>query len=149
MAEKTDFVGLGFCSNDYLATLPNIPMDSKVQILEHLIQGGGPAATSTVAAARLGVKSAFISSVGGDEAGKMILSDLEKEGVSIPVGVDKSCPHQIKHITYQKRLAAETDKTNEDFEDAVRLYRRLLHRAFLRCSRPRALHRLYAGRPLL
>ena len=54
MAEKTDFVGLGFCSNDYLATLPNIPMDSKVQILEHLIQGGGPAATSTVAASRLG-----------------------------------------------------------------------------------------------
>ena len=82
MTEKTDFVGLGFCSNDYLATLPNIPMDSKVQILEHLIQGGGPAATSTVAASRLGVKSAFISSVGGDEAGKMILSDLEKEGVS-------------------------------------------------------------------
>ena len=52
MAEKIDFVGLGFCSNDYLAVLPHIPMDSKVQILEHLIQGGGPGATSTVAAAR-------------------------------------------------------------------------------------------------
>ncbi len=51
---------------------------------------------------------------------------LEKEGVSIPVGVDKSCPHQIKRVTYQKRLAAETDKTNEDFEDAVRLYRRAI-----------------------
>ncbi len=82
MAEKIDFVGLGFCSNDYLAVLPHIPMDSKVQILEHLIQGGGPGATSTVAASRLGVASAFISSVGDDEAGKMIISDLEKEGVS-------------------------------------------------------------------
>ena len=51
---------------------------------------------------------------------------LEKEGVSIPVGVDKSCPHPIEHITYQKRLAKETDKTNEDFEDAVRLYRRAI-----------------------
>lgn len=82
MPEKIDFVGLGFCSNDYLAVLPHIPMDSKVQILEHLIQGGGPGATSTVAASRLGAGSGFISSVGGDEAGKMILADLEKEGVS-------------------------------------------------------------------
>jgi len=76
------FVGLGFCSNDYLAVLPHIPMDSKVQIEQHLIQGGGPSATSTVAAARLGVSAAYISSVGDDEAGKMIINDLEKEGVS-------------------------------------------------------------------
>lgn len=51
---------------------------------------------------------------------------LEKEGVSIPVGVDKSCTHQLRKVTYQKRLAKETDKTNDDFEDAVRLYRRAL-----------------------
>lgn len=51
---------------------------------------------------------------------------LEKEGADIPVGVDKSCPHKIEYVTYQKRLAAETDKTNDDFEDAVRMYRRLI-----------------------
>ncbi|MBQ7226644.1 MAG: nucleoside hydrolase [Clostridia bacterium] len=52
---------------------------------------------------------------------------LEKEGVlDIPVGVDKNCPHQIQRVTYQKRLSAETDKTNDDFEDAVRLYRRAI-----------------------
>ena len=79
--KKCDFAGLGFCSNDYLAVLPHIPMDSKVQIQEHLIQGGGPSATSTVAAARLGLSAAYISSVGDDEAGKMIIADLEKEGV--------------------------------------------------------------------
>ena len=82
MTKKFDFTGLGFCSNDYIALLPEIPLDSKVKMLEHLIQGGGPGATSTVAASRLGVASAFISSVGDDEAGKMIISDLEKEGVS-------------------------------------------------------------------
>lgn len=51
---------------------------------------------------------------------------LEKEGVMLPIGVDKKCPHQIRHVTYQKRLAAETDKTNDEFEDSVRLYRRIL-----------------------
>lgn len=52
---------------------------------------------------------------------------LEKEGAQdIPVSVDKGCPHKIESVTYQKRLAAETDKTNDDFEDAVRMYRRLI-----------------------
>ncbi len=79
--KKIDFVGLGFCSNDYISLLPEIPIDHKVQMIEHLIQGGGPAATATVAAARLGVSTAFISMVGDDDAGKRILSDLEAEGV--------------------------------------------------------------------
>jgi len=77
-----DFVGIGFCSNDYLSLLPEIPLDSKVQMLEHLVQGGGPAATSTVAATRLGYSAAFISSVGDDEPGKWILRDFEAEKVS-------------------------------------------------------------------
>ena len=78
---KTDFVGLGFCSNDYLALLPEIPIDGKVQMLEHLVQGGGPAATATVAAARLGVSTAFCGTVGDDEPGKWIKRDFEAEKV--------------------------------------------------------------------
>ena len=31
---KVDFVGLGFCSNDYISLLPEIPMDHKVQIID-------------------------------------------------------------------------------------------------------------------
>jgi ribokinase len=80
--KKADFVGLGFCSNDYLALLPEIPLDSKVQIQQHLVQGGGPAATSTVAAARLGMSAAFIGVTGDDEPGKWILRDFEAEKVS-------------------------------------------------------------------
>ena len=80
--KKADFVGLGFCSNDYLALLPEIPLDSKVQIQQHLVQGGGPAATSTVAAARLGMSAAFIGVTGDDEPGKWIVRDFEAEKVS-------------------------------------------------------------------
>ena len=78
---KADFVGLGFCSNDYLSLLPEIPIDNKVQMLEHLVQGGGPAATAAVAAARLGIQSAFIGTVGDDEPGKWILRDFAAEKV--------------------------------------------------------------------
>ena len=48
-----DYIGLGFCSNDHLAVLPFIPMDTKVRMLSHAIMGGGPAANSTAGAATL------------------------------------------------------------------------------------------------
>ncbi len=78
---SADFVGLGYCSNDHLAVVPFIPMDTKVQMLRHEILGGGPSGNSTVAAARLGMKASYISVVGDDADGQMMLRDFEKEGV--------------------------------------------------------------------
>ena len=78
---KFEYVGVGFCSNDDISLLPEIPIDAKVKIIEHTIQGGGPAATSTVAAARLGLRAAFIGAVGGDDAGMRILKDFKAENV--------------------------------------------------------------------
>ena len=76
-----DYVGVGFCSNDDISLLPEIPIDSKVKIIEHTIQGGGPAATSTVAASRLGLRAAFIGTVGDDDAGRRIIADFQSEKV--------------------------------------------------------------------
>lgn len=83
MSQKIDFVSLGFCSNDYLALLPEIPIDSKVQMLEHVVQGGGPAATAAVAAARLGFVAAFMGVVGDDDPGKRMLAEFQSEKVNI------------------------------------------------------------------
>lgn len=81
MKKGCDFVALGFCSNDHLCLLPEIPLDGKVQMLEHQIQGGGPAATAAVAAARLGMPAAFIGTIGDDSAGQAILQEFQVEGV--------------------------------------------------------------------
>ena len=43
MKSDIAFVGLGYCSNDYLCRVPEIPLDHKIEALEHLTQGGGPA----------------------------------------------------------------------------------------------------------
>ena len=88
--EKIDFIGLGFCSTDYLALLPEIPLDGKVQMLEHLVQGGGPAATATVAAARLGLSAAFCGTIGDDEPGQWIRRDFEAEKVDTRALVSRS-----------------------------------------------------------
>ncbi len=118
---KYDYVGVGFCSNDDISLLPEIPLDSKVKIIEHTIQGGGPAATSTVAAARLGLSAAFISAVGDDDAGKKILSDMEKEGVNtsgIKVREGRSSPVAYCWIDQPtgKRSVAWTRGDTEELE---------------------------------
>jgi sugar/nucleoside kinase (ribokinase family) len=77
-----EIAGLGFCSLDYLAILPHIPIDSKVEIIASLEQGGGPAATATVAAARLGAQTCFIGAIGDDDRGSGILKGFEQENVN-------------------------------------------------------------------
>ena len=59
-----------------------------------------------------------------------LVAFLEREGVHVPIGIDRDCPELKGRITYQKRLAAyRPDVTNADAEDAVRLYRRLMAEA--------------------
>lgn len=96
--KKYDYIGLGFCSNDDISLLPHIPLDSKIKIITHTVQGGGPAATSTVAASRLGLSAAFIGVVGSDDAGGRILADFNSEGVYTgAVRVREGCESAIAY----------------------------------------------------
>ena len=79
--KNCEYIGIGFCSNDHLAVLPFIPMDTKVRMLSHRIMGGGPAANSTAGAASLGKSAAFVGTVGDDADGDMILRDFRAQGV--------------------------------------------------------------------
>lgn len=79
--KQFDYVGLGFVSNDHLAVLPFIPMDTKVKMISHAIIGGGPAGNSTAGAAALGLSAAFVGTVGDDADGRMILDDFAQQGV--------------------------------------------------------------------
>ncbi len=80
-ASHPAFLALGYCSNDHLCRLPEIPIDHKVEIIEHEVQGGGPAGGAAVCAARLGLASGYIASIGDDDDGRRILADFSAEGV--------------------------------------------------------------------
>lgn len=58
-------------------------MDHKVEIVRSLTQGGGPSATATYAAQRLGSTTAFIGVVGDDENGRNILREFREGGVHV------------------------------------------------------------------
>ena len=76
-----EYIGVGFVSNDHLAVLPYIPLDTKVKILTHRILGGGPAGNSTAGAAALGLRAAFVGTVGDDADGRQILETFAHQGV--------------------------------------------------------------------
>ena len=83
MKDTIKIAGLGYCGMDYLCIVPRIPLDDKVEIIQNLVQGGGPAATAVVTASRLGAETAFFGAIGDDERGTQIVKAFEKEGVVV------------------------------------------------------------------
>ena len=107
--ENFEFIGMGFCSNDHLAVLPFIPMDTKVRMLSHAILGGGPAGNSTAGAAALGMRAAFAGTVGDDADGKMILADFAKQGVDTSmVKVRKGATSAIAYLWIEEKTGARS-----------------------------------------
>ena len=88
MNRKFDVTGVGYTAIDYLGIIPHFPEENLKLELDTLeVQGGGPAATATVTAARLGLSTAFIGKIGGDDRGAMMLMKLNGEGVDVSSSV--------------------------------------------------------------
>lgn len=135
MKSNTEIAGLGFCGLDYLCILPFIPVDEKVEIIQSLIQGGGPSATAIVAASRLGARTAFLGAVGDDERGTAILNGLKLEKVDtgmIQVKPGEESPGAFcwiekktgkRSIAWTKGTALPLDVTrvDEDFITSLKL----------------------------
>ena len=125
-----DYIGLGFCSNDHLAVLPFIPMDTKVKMVSHAIMGGGLAANSTAGAAALGMNAAFVGTVGDDADGRMILEDFAKQNVDTSmVKVRKGATSAIAYLWIEEKTGARScawtreglDELTADEIDAERI----------------------------
>jgi len=76
--------GIGQCSLDYLALVDSYPeADTKKEVLQWEVQGGGPVATALVSLTRLGVRCRFHGIIGNDDAGKKIKQSLESEHINV------------------------------------------------------------------
>ncbi|HEY4707147.1 MAG TPA: PfkB family carbohydrate kinase [Thermodesulfobacteriota bacterium] len=83
-------IGLGQCSLDYVALVDDFPTeDTKEEVLDFTVQGGGPVATALVTLARLGVRTAMLGRVSDDLAGQEIRRGLKNEGVDVRGLVEK------------------------------------------------------------
>jgi ribokinase len=81
--KSCDVVGLGYCSYDYLAVVPQRPeFDADTQSLaDFATDGGGPVSTALVALARLGARTAYIGVLGDDAHGQALGAMFAAEGV--------------------------------------------------------------------
>lgn len=74
----------GVATLDTIALVPTLPQPDTRCRAEAIAQaGGGPAATAAVAAARLGLRAAFLGAVGDDEIGARIIEGLRAENVDV------------------------------------------------------------------
>ena len=107
--KTTDFLSIGFCSNDHLAVLPFIPHDTKVRMLSHSIMGGGPAGNAAAGAAALGMKAAFAGTVGDDPDGRQILSDFASQGVDTSmVRIRRGATSAIAYLWIEEKTGARS-----------------------------------------
>ena len=75
-------VGIGQCALDYLFMVDSFPVpDTKIELEQWTIAGGGPVATALVSLARLGVDCSFYGIIGNDEAGEKIIASLQSENI--------------------------------------------------------------------
>ena len=88
-----DVIGFGDPFQDLVIRLSQLPPTNvNMHMDDYCFQGGGNVSTAMVASARLGLKSALIGNVGDDLLGRMILSDLEYNGVDVAhVRVNTGC----------------------------------------------------------
>ena len=104
-----EYICIGFCSNDHLAVVPFIPIDTKVRILSHAIIGGGPAGNSAAGAAALGMRTAFAGTVGDDADGRMILDEFSREGVDTSmVKIRKGATSAIAYLWIDEKTGARS-----------------------------------------
>ncbi len=77
-------VGIGQCALDYLFVVEHFPVpDTKNEVIEWTVCGGGPVATALVSLSRLGIITSFYGVAGNDESGKKIEDSLVRESVDV------------------------------------------------------------------
>ncbi len=75
-------VSVGHCTVDYLGVVERYPpLDRKEELSAFSVQGGGPAATASVALSALGVPVSFVGKIGDDALGRTAGRTLEDAGV--------------------------------------------------------------------
>ncbi len=102
--------GLGQCSLDHISVVDLFPReDTKNEVSEWTIQGGGPVATALVTLSRLGVGTTLMGLLSDDWTGNTIKDGLIEEGVGVDgLIVRKGGRSQTAFIVVNRRTAART-----------------------------------------
>jgi len=110
LISSIDVLGIGLNATDTLLLLDEFPpYAGKVAFQKELTSVGGQVATAMVSCARLGLKAAYIGTVGDDDRGKLQRDSLEQAGVDISgLLVRERCANQTAYILIDTRTGERT-----------------------------------------
>jgi ribokinase len=103
-------VGLGQCALDHSFVIDFLPEpDTKKEVMQWEINGGGPVATALVSLSRLGMDCTFHGVIGDDEAGVKIRDSLESEHIHTTGLITRPNSHsQAAFIAVEKATGKRT-----------------------------------------
>ena len=105
-----EVIGVGHCAVDYLGMIERYPdVDSKTELSEFSMQGGGPVATAMVTLATLGTQVSFIGKISDDDFGIFIRQGLREADVDtsgLIVEPDYVSPYSF--IAVERKTAKRT-----------------------------------------
>ena len=108
--KKFDVVGVGLNATDTLLLLSHFPAyGGKVPFEEEVLSPGGQVASAMAACARLGLRAAYIGTVGDDERGRIQMESLRESGVNLDhVQIRRGCANQSAYILVDKSTGERT-----------------------------------------
>jgi sugar/nucleoside kinase (ribokinase family) len=105
-----DVLGIGLNATDTLILVKEFPpYAGKVPFGRELISPGGQVATAVVAAARLGLRTKYIGTIGDDARGSIQRASLEQLDIDTSsLIVRPDCPNQTAYIIIDQRTGERT-----------------------------------------
>ena len=135
---RFDVVGLGENSVDLVLSVPEPPTiagaASKQRILDREVRCGGQTATAVTAAARLGLRAAYVGAFGHDEYSTVIRSSLKRDGIDVShaqvcevpnryavILIDRGTGERMVLWDRDPRLGLDADAVPDSLIDATRI----------------------------
>jgi sugar/nucleoside kinase (ribokinase family) len=121
-ARRFDVVGLGENSVDYVYRVPGAAApNTKLQASEYRVSCGGQVATTLVACAALGLRTAYAGTFGDDDNGEHARDALTAADVDISHAVVREAPNRHAVILVDERNGDRTVVWHRDPELAMRV----------------------------
>jgi len=105
-----DLAGVGLNATDRLLLVAQFPAcGGKARILEEIVSPGGQVASALAAAAKLGLRTKYIGTVGDDTGGRIQMESLRETGMNLDnVEIRSNCANQSAYIIIDQSTGERT-----------------------------------------
>lgn len=110
MDRPFDLVGVGLNATDTLLLVERFPPHGgKVRIQKEIVSPGGQVASALATAAKLGLRTKYIGTVGDDERGRIQMDSLRAAGMNLDdVEIRPNCANQSAYIVIDREAGERT-----------------------------------------